>query len=184
MDVELSEKDVDAFWSKVKGHPSGCWVWTGTRRWDGYGLFDRRRNGVRKSRLVHRLAYQLLVGDPGPLLRHRCDRRDCCYPAHLVPGTAKENSQDMVSRGRHWTKTRPDTIPRGEEHWSKRLPRRVSRGEHHTNAKLTRKDIIAIKRRGRSGERQRALAQAFGVCQATVWKILNGTSYQGRKRQS
>ena len=33
-------------------------------------------------------------------VRHKCDRRNCVEPTHLCAGSAKENSQDKVDRGR------------------------------------------------------------------------------------
>lgn len=46
--------------------------------------------------------YSELVGDPGPVLRHRCDNPPCINPAHLEPGTQADNVRDMAERGRHW----------------------------------------------------------------------------------
>lgn len=33
--------------------------------------------------------------------RHTCDNRRCINPDHLIPGTAKDNTQDMMTRDRH-----------------------------------------------------------------------------------
>ena len=41
------------FWSRVQPHENGCWMWKGSIKWNGYGLFRRRP--------AHRLAYEILV---------------------------------------------------------------------------------------------------------------------------
>lgn len=76
-----------------------CWVWTGTRAKSGYGVLNINA----KITLVHRLVWRLIRG-PIPRrkdLLHTCDNPPCCNPDHLYVGTAKENSRDMVLRGRH-----------------------------------------------------------------------------------
>ena len=52
---------------------------------------------------VAHLMYERKIGEELPkstLLRHTCDNRSCINPDHLIPGTPKENSRDMVDRGR------------------------------------------------------------------------------------
>lgn len=53
--------------------------------------------------LAHRAAYEKAYGPipKGLLVRHKCDVRACVNPEHLELGTAADNSQDMVNRGRH-----------------------------------------------------------------------------------
>ena len=50
----------------------------------------------------HRLAYELDIGPVpnGMMLCHFCDNPACCNPWHLAPGTAKQNTQDMIAKGR------------------------------------------------------------------------------------
>jgi hypothetical protein len=184
MDLILTAKDITLFWAKVtKDGPNGCWIWTGTRSLSGgYGIFDRRREGVRIARRAHRLAYELLRG-PIPdelLLRHKCDNSPCVNPDHLEPGTEKDNSQDMIRRGRHWTQVRPEAIPRGENHWtalkgSAALPR----GELHPNARLTLEQVQEIRRcYAAGGVSQRQLARDFGVCQGTIYQVIHGNYWK------
>lgn len=155
----LTEQDIQRFWSKVdksKGQgPSGdCWEWQAARfknnylsGGNGYGCFGV--NG--KCYVASRIAYSLSTdGDLTQyMICHICDNPPCCNPAHLFKGTAKDNSQDMIRKGRSltgernpskhyperlargeksWARQHPELIPRGEKHWTRRLPERIARG--------------------------------------------------------
>lgn len=180
----LSETDIRLFWAKVnKNGPNGCWIWMGTlaTHTGGYGIFDRRREGVRLARRAHRVAYELLVG-PVPedrMLRHTCDNPPCVNPAHLEPGTAKDNSQDMVTRGRHWTHQRPELIPRGEQHWTqKRGTSSLLRGEDHPGSKLATEQVREIRKKYAEGSTQASLARDFGVSKGLIWQIVKGNYWK------
>ncbi|WP_427902273.1 HNH endonuclease [Methylobacterium fujisawaense] len=145
---------------------------------DGYGLFDRRREGKRFARRAHRVAYELAHGPlpAGLMVRHKCDNPRCCNPSHLEPGTAAENSRDMVERGRHWTLQRPTEVPRGSEHWTARngtAP--LLRGQDHPSAKLTAEMVREI--RAARDVPQRELARRYGVSQGAIWQVLRGNHW-------
>jgi hypothetical protein len=97
----------DRFWSKVD-QSGDCWIWTATRSGKGYGQF-----GV-DGRLViaHRWAYEAERGSipPGLFVCHRCDVPACVRPDHLFLGTAKENSEDMVRKGRQGLRRRQSEL--------------------------------------------------------------------------
>ena len=69
--------------SKIVEVDSGCWLWTGARTSGGYGSV---RMGHRSMR-AHRAVWELAVAavPPGLVLHHRCGRKLCVNPAHLVP---------------------------------------------------------------------------------------------------
>lgn len=79
-----------------------CWEWIG--RWRSrYGYGRLRESGREGAQLVaHRVAYELTYGPipEGLVARHRCDNPRCCNPAHIEPGTHRDNYLDSVRRSR------------------------------------------------------------------------------------
>lgn len=77
---------------------TGCMIWMlGTVK-GGYGKVSK--NG--KSKIAHRVIWEARNGPipDGHILCHRCDVPSCVNPDHLFVGTHKDNSLDMVKKGR------------------------------------------------------------------------------------
>jgi hypothetical protein len=92
-------KPPESFWSRVNRAGDGeCWEWQGPLYRNGYGAISI--NGI-KTR-AHRYSFELHKGPipAGKMILHSCDNRRCVNPAHLRPGTAKDNIQDAIARGR------------------------------------------------------------------------------------
>lgn len=130
--------------------PTEACIELGTRRRPISKLLGRFRNA---SHVLWWLAHGV---DPHPLhVLHRCDNGRCLNPRHLFLGTQRDNSRDMVAKGRH-----PDR-----------------RGERNPNAKLTAADVRAIRRRW-PREKQIDLAREFGVKRHAILAIVHRRKWQ------
>src|SRR3990167_9516601 len=81
----------DRFWKYVQPEPmSGCWLWIGGLRGDGYGSFW---DGTRNTQ-AHRFSYEHYVGAiPDSMqLDHTCRLRPCVNYRHVEPVTSLENT--------------------------------------------------------------------------------------------
>ena len=140
------------FWLKadkdgpVSAVGTPCWQWTAATNHKGYGKIGI---GQGKWGLSHRVAWLLERGEieDGQMVLHRCDNPGCVRPDHLFLGTAQDNSNDMVAKGRS------------------------QRGESHTAAILSSQDVLDIRDAIRRGERSKDLAEKYGVSRPTIAHI-------------
>ena len=88
---------LDLFYRQID-KSKDCWEWTGSKSKAGYGLFS-----YNKIKLSHRISYYLTYGefDKKLFVCHKCDNPSCVNPEHLFLGTAKDNFEDMISKGRN-----------------------------------------------------------------------------------
>lgn len=159
-----------AFGGRVKsGAEDECWLWSGYRMKNGYGLV-----GVRKGRtyLAHRLAWFFHHGaDPGPqLVLHRCDVRNCCNPKHLWLGTYADNNQDRARKGRSFSTLHPE-----KTHFVLHPEDAAKlKGKDHGMAKLSEADVLDIRSRKPYFGMLADLGREFGVTYVTIGAILRG----------
>src|SRR4030095_10977561 len=77
---------------------TGCFLWTGRPKRDGYGQF-KFRNMMQQA---HRVAWIFSGGEipEGKSILHRCDNPACVNPVHLYVGDQFANMRDASERGR------------------------------------------------------------------------------------
>lgn len=114
---------------------TGCWLWVGTTREDGYGRISVKGRHVS----AHRFAYELLVGPipAGLQIDHLCRQRSCVNPRHLEPVTAHENTlrgetvnakntaKTVCKNGHPFTEDNTWVVTRGSKGGKKRATERI-----------------------------------------------------------
>lgn len=81
-----------------------CLQWNGKKTRKGYGriMINRKETYTHRAMIVAKTGNQI---PDGMCVLHSCDNPSCINPDHLRIGTHKENSEDMMQRGRGY---RPD----------------------------------------------------------------------------
>lgn len=95
--MDTLEKQIK-FWEKAD-LSGNCWNWQASKNENGYGYV--RAYG--KTCYAHRIAYTLIYGPipEGFVVCHKCDNPSCVNPGHFFLGTSKENTEDMMTKGRY-----------------------------------------------------------------------------------
>ena len=149
----MKKSESDRFWSKVdKKSEAECWNWKAALDTKGYGQFNI---GNKLRRGAHRVAFRLHFGfEPRENILHICDIPSCCNPHHLKEGSQKENIQDYCRKNR------------------------IAHGERHGMVRLTKKDVLEILQRIKTGEKQVSIAKSYGVHPVTINDIVNKRTWK------
>ena len=97
---ELLDRKAEIFWRHVTPNGDKCWEWKSATVSRGYGYMT----AMSKQYYAHRVSYEIHHGpiDEGMFICHHCDNMICVNPEHLFMGTAKDNTRDMIAKGRSW----------------------------------------------------------------------------------
>lgn len=123
------------------------------KRTNGYGKI----NVDGRFKRLHRLSYEEFKGKipENLIVRHTCDNKACWNPEHLELGTHKDNSKDMVDRGRS------------------------TKGTNIGSSKLTVDKVKEIKTLlSNPNLKQEELAQKYSVSREMISSIKNGRCWK------
>lgn len=121
---QTRNKILDSIWQEDN---SGCWIWVGYAQGSPkYGLrpvmlFGK---GNANARYAYRVSFEVFKGPikEGMIVCHKCDNTLCVNPNHLFVGTAKQNMQDMISKGRAFHQRHPEKF---NAHWKRVLRKAI-----------------------------------------------------------
>ena len=128
-----------------------CWEWTAQLDDKGYGRRTFTIDGKKAKRPVHQTAYRLWKGEisKGLHVCHTCDNPKCFNPDHLWLGTAKDNLQDMIAKGR-------STIRKGQD---------------GGKSKLKNEDVLEIRKMYSEGVSMASMGRKYNVTTACIDSI-------------
>lgn len=148
--MRMATEPHELFASKVTVKtPTGCWLWSGTKNKDGYGVFAWSRNRMG----AHRYSWEWFNGrkiPDGMMVIHSCNEASCVNPLHLRIGNQLDNMLDRRLIGNY---------PRGQKH-----PRSV----------LSDRAALSIFRDQRTCG---MIAKSFNVKRDVVQRIRTGQTY-------
>lgn len=166
-----------ARWARVRGDTTelerilkqtrrtenGCLEFTGQRGRRGYGRVQVGKRRYHAHRLVYMLTHGLTDLPDDIFVCHTCDNPPCVNPDHLFLGTPKDNTQDMISKGR----------------WRGGAYKGTRQGEKNQHHKLTEAQIAEIRARYAAGGTSTIkLAREYGVSQPWISSIVLGKGWK------
>lgn len=132
-----------------------CWGWNGVLHKTGYALMNY--NAKYKNTGAHRVSWYIYNGKmPKKLVLHSCDNKSCTNPSHLFLGTHKQNTMDMLKKGRG----------------------NPSKGINHIYAKLTIEQVKEIKKLLKMGVTVRRICDDFKMSSGAISAIKNGITWK------
>lgn len=152
LDKENLNRFKKRFMSKVD-KTSSCWLWTASV----FKTSGRARTTLgTRSVVASRVSYVLHKGKiKDKLVLHKCDNVLCVNPKHLFLGTNKDNTQDMIKKGRKY-------LAQGNLNWS---------------TKLTETKVRQIRRLHKQGYGYTYLSKKFEVSHSNIGLIIRRVTW-------
>lgn len=137
---------------------NGCWEWQGSLNNKGYPFQSWGQKPNKKKTTLHRVSYLVWKGEieKGKCVLHKCDNPKCINPEHLYIGTYKDNTKDVLDRGR-------GNAPKGSKAGM---------------SKLTEWQVVEIRKMREEGKTLKEIGDHFSmtganicdICKRKTWK--------------
>lgn len=176
---------------KIKEHlfdTDECITTIKTRDSNGYSQFQPVDEFGKKYHIgIHRFVYEYIHKiklSKDIFVCHTCDNPPCINPKHLFAGTAKDNAQDMLKKGRSSTKwqigKKNGNYKHG--HYSKYDPNPLPKAtfEQLNGRKLTYEQVVNIKNllKTRGDKSLKDLAKELNIKEHLLHDINCGRTYK------
>lgn len=150
-----------------------CWIWPLSKTKAGYGQLTYRSSGKTYLAYAHRASFYISTGiNPDGLhVCHKCDNPSCFNPSHLFLGTAQDNADDRVKKGRG---NKGKKLPLGDRHWTKNRREEV-RGSNNATAKLDENKVLEILNSPLKNVR---MAEKYLVSEAVICSVRKGRTWK------
>lgn len=111
LDNVYAEWTLDRIKRKSKMRDNGCIEWIGAKTQFGYGqiqiTLEHRVYRTMTAHRAHWMAHYKVIPPKYTQVCHKCDNPPCVNLEHLFLGTAKDNCDDKVAKGRYAKKIKP-----------------------------------------------------------------------------
>lgn len=140
-----------------------------TKDKDGYLYVVLQENGKITTKKIHRIVGETFIPNPNnlPQLNHIDGIKIHNYPENLEWCTSSENIQHSYNANLKHITTKQKTLASIRH-----------RGEGSSTAKLTEIQVLEIKRRALSGEKQITLSREFNVTDTSINYIIKGKTWK------
>ena len=144
--------------SKIKvNEDTGCWEWVGAKNGRGYGKVYYEKENTYTHRLAFKLCFKVEL-TPEIFICHKCNNTSCCNPSHLFAGTAKDNTDDCIAKGR--------------------LKPGISHGDKNGRAKLKSEQVREIHLKLLNGQALHSIACEYSVSYSIIRNISQGKTWK------
>lgn len=157
----------------------------------GYHIIGANISGKRTNVYVHRAVVEAFLGEipenyvvnhiDGNKTNNRVENLEIVSVSgnsiHALKNGLNKLPTSRATGENHWTKKHPDKVKRGAENGAALHPEKIWRGSQCKISKLTENQVIEIKKRLATGEKDKDISADFGVSRENISAIKRGKTW-------